>query len=150
MTPCPGVRNHPVVLARGKPAAEGPVPHPEVHVDDIGVLGDRAHVAGVDVHGVQASVRPHGVRHEFLDRGVDGDVEPGRDRLATGVTEGRGGPPGPVEVEVPDDDSRALLRRPPRRRGAQPGGRTGDQDDLVLQSLHAVPFASSTFQPHRT
>jgi len=121
---------------------DGAVPHLQVDVDDVGVPRHQGDRAGVDVRRVQAAVGPHGRGDQVPDGSVVGDVEPRGHRLAAEAGDGGGGLLGSGEVQVAHDDPRALARQLSRRGGADAGGGTRDQDDLVFQALHAVPPAA--------
>jgi hypothetical protein len=84
-----------------------------------------------------AEALPRGRRGAF-DVLLRGDVADRGDRL---VTELPGDGLEPFRVDVEQDQPRALGRQSPRRRGAHPVGRPGDQGRLALDSSQHVRFS---------
>jgi hypothetical protein len=84
---------------------------------------------------VEPSERLDGTRHESLDLILLGDVDfeclgnaaGGRDGLSRGT--------GAVDVQITDDDLGIFASQAMGRRGSDCGRTTGDDDDLVLQSI---------------
>ena len=105
----------------------------------VGVIEDA--LSDVDTRGADDSVELSDIREGSLDLAEVANIENGGIGLSAQLDDAITHGLQPVLVDVESHDARPLLRGSERHRFSNPGRRTNDGNDAVIQSKHRDSFS---------